>query len=80
MIKKNELSPDNSSNTNQITPNKNEIITQKLSKTNKNIINKIHSIKTSINNNKNNLNKFHLFRIKNNFEIAKDSSPKKKYK
>ena len=77
MLKKNELSQDNSSNTNQITPNRTEIQTKKFNKTNKNIINKIHSIKASINNNKNNLNKLHQFRRKNNFEKAKDSSQKK---
>ena len=77
MLKKNELSQDNSSNTNQITPNRTEIQTKKFNKTNKNIINKIHSIKASINNNKNNLNKLHQFRRKNNFEKAKDSSQKR---
>ena len=44
MFKKNELSPDNSSNTNQMASNKREIQTKKTPKTNKNIINKIHSI------------------------------------
>jgi len=76
MLKKHELSPDNSSNSNQITPSKKEIQTQNVNKTNKNIINKIHSIKASINNS-NNSNKFHLIRRKNNFKRERDISSKK---
>ena len=77
MFKKNELSPDNSSNTNQMASNKSEIQTKKTPKTNKNIINKIHSIKASINNNNNNLNKLHFIKRRNNFKRVKDPSPKK---
>ena len=77
MFKKNELSPDNSSNTNQMASNKREIQTKKTPKTNKNIINKIHSIKASINNNNNNLNKLHFIKRKNNFKRIKEPSPKK---
>ena len=76
MLKKNELSPYNSSNSNQITPSKRELQTQNANKTNKNIINKIHSIKASINNSSNS-NKFHLIRRKNNFKKERDVSSKK---
>ena len=77
MIKKNELSEDNSSKKNEINQEKNVNQTKNINKTNKNIINKIHSIKASINNNNNNENKFHFIRRKNNFRRAKDPSVKK---
>ena len=74
MLKKNELSEDNSSNKNQPNPKISETKNQKTSKINKNIINKIHSIKASVNNNSNKLN---FIRRKNNFKRNKDASVKK---
>ena len=74
MIKKNELSEDNSSKKNQINQERNENQIKNINKTSKNIINKIHSIKASINNN---TNKLHFVRRKNNFRRTKDASTKK---
>ena len=77
MIKKNELSEDNSSKKNKINQGKNDNQIKYINKTNKNIINKIHSIKASINNNNNNENKLHFIRRKNNFKRTKEASTKK---
>ena len=76
MLKNNELSQDNSSNNNQINSSTKEIQTQNVNKTNKIILNKIQSIKESINNS-NNTNRLHFIRRKNNFRRAKDVSSKK---
>lgn len=72
MIKSNELSSDNSSNLNNI----NHKRAENKDKSNNKIINKIHSIKASINNNNNN-NKLKFIRRKNNFRRGKDINSKK---
>ena len=72
MIKTNELSSDNSS---ILSYNNLKTENQIKEKGNNKIINKIHSIKASINNNNNNKLKF--IRRKNNFKRVKDINSKK---
>ena len=75
MLKKDELVLENSKNVNPITSSQNKKKNHYFGQTNKNIINKIHLIKNSINNN-NSIN-FHFIRRKNNFRRANDKSSKK---
>ena len=75
MQKKNESSNENSSKDNQASSSIKEKETTISNKNNENIINKIHSIKATINHN-NNSNKLNFIQRKNNFRRTKDVNTK----